>query len=285
MKILEKIIKNEILTAIEGKLDPLQFAYQAGKDVEDAKIFILNALYKHLEKPNAHARLLFGDFSSAFNHMQPCLLIEGLISDFKLPHELVLLILDFLTNRQQRVIVNGHLSDTVVTNTGSPQGCVLSPILYILYSDSCRSSCDSSFLVKFSDDTVLLSLLQGAQHNHGVAFPAFVDWCKDNFLELNASKTKEMIDFKCDKKAFTESVIDRDKIEIVSSYKYLGTVFDNQLKLDVNTEALVKRGQQRTHLLRMLNSFSVSPVLTIFNEHIYWCVFFCLFVFSLSPHF
>lgn len=191
MKILEKMIKNEILTAIEGKLDPLQFAYQAGKGVEDAKIFILNALYKHLEKPNAHARLLFGDFSSAFNHMQPGLLIERLISDFKLRHQLILLILDFLTNRQQRVIVNGHLSDIVVTNIGSPQGCVLSPLLYILYAGSCRSSCDSSFLVKFSDDTVLLSLLQGAQHNHSMALPAFVDWCKDNFLELNASKTKD----------------------------------------------------------------------------------------------
>ena len=70
-----------------------------------------------------------------------------------------------------------------------------------------------------------------------------------------------VIDFRRNKQAFTESVIDGEKIEIVSSYKYLGTVFDNQLKFDVNTEALVKRGQQRIHLLRMLNSFSVSPVI------------------------
>ena len=163
MKILEKLIKNQIVTTIKGKLDPLQFAYQAGKGVEDAQIFILNTLYRHLEKPNAHARLLFGDFSSAFNYMQPCLLIERLISDFKLSHQLVLLILDLLTNRQQRVFVNGCLSDIVVTNTGSPQGCVLSPLLYILYTDSCRSSSDGSFLVKFSDDTVLLHLWIGAR--------------------------------------------------------------------------------------------------------------------------
>ena len=79
---------------------------------------------------------------------------------------------------------------TLLSQIGSPQGCVLSPLLYILYTDSCRSSCDGSFLVKFSDETVLLSLLRSAQHDHGVALPAFVDWCKDNFLELNASKLK-----------------------------------------------------------------------------------------------
>ncbi len=108
------------------------------------------------------------------------LLIQRLISDFKVSHQLVLLILDFLTNRQQRVIVNGHFSVVIDTNTGSPQGCVLSPLLYILYADSCRSSCDGSFLAKFSDDTVLLSLLQGAKHDHGAALPVFIDWCKDN---------------------------------------------------------------------------------------------------------
>ena len=241
----------------------LLLGYQAGKGVEDAKIFIFNTLYKHLDKPNAHARLLFGDFSSAFNYTQPCLLIKRLISDFKLSHQLVLLILDLLTNRQQRVFVNGCLSDIVVTNTGS-QVCVLPPLLYILYTDSYRSSCDGSFLVKFSDDTVLLSLLRSAQHDHGVALPAFVDWCKDNFLELNASKTKDMvIDFRHNKQAFTESVMDGEKIEIVSSYKYLGTVFDNQLKFDVNTKALVKRGQQRIHLLRMLNYFSEFIFLSV----------------------
>lgn len=52
-------------------LDPLQFAYKAGRGVEDAKLFILNALYNPLEQSNTYARLLFGNFSSAFNTIQP----------------------------------------------------------------------------------------------------------------------------------------------------------------------------------------------------------------------
>lgn len=58
-------MRDEVVSLIHGKVDPLQFAYQTGKGVEDAKLFILDKAYKHLESPNSHIRLLFADFSSA----------------------------------------------------------------------------------------------------------------------------------------------------------------------------------------------------------------------------
>ena len=159
MNIFERILKDMTLSMIDGKLDRLQFAYQAGKGVEDAKLFILDCVYKHLEKPKSHVRLLFADFSLAFNKMQPHILIEHLASHFKLPDQLLRLFLDFLTDRVQQVShVAGHMSTTVISSTGSLQGCVLSPLLFIKYTDNCRNPQEGSFLVTFSDDTVLLSL-------------------------------------------------------------------------------------------------------------------------------
>ena len=262
MKIFEKIIKDEIMSLVSGKLDPLQFAYQTGKGVDDAKLFLLDTMYKHLEKPGSHARLLFADFSSAFNKMQPHILIERLAAEFELPHQILLLLLNFLTDRTQRVSVNGHLSQAITSNTGSPQGCVLSPLLFILYTDSCRSSQQGSYLAKFSDDTALLSLFQGPHCSHGLALTSFVNWCDNNFLDLNIEKTKELvIDFRKVKGALKPSIIHGEEVQLVDTYKYLGTVFDNHLKFHTNTEVIVKKGQQRVHLLRMLNSFSVSKVI------------------------
>ena len=126
-----------ILAVTECNLDPLQFAYQSGRGVDDTKLFILNTLYRYLEGPQTHARILFADFSSAFNTIQPHILANKLVSYFSLDNQLVLWIIDFLTNRLQRVFVNGCLSELSLTCTGSPQGCVLSPLLYILYTDDC----------------------------------------------------------------------------------------------------------------------------------------------------
>ena len=193
MKTFEKIVKSYILPDIEQNLDPLQFAYRAGKGVDDAKLFILNTLYKHLETPQSHARLLFADFSSAFNVMQPHILVNKLVKDFALDSSLVLWILDFLINRPQRVFVNSHYSNWKYTNTGSLQGCCLSPLIFIIYTDSFRSNYADIYLVKFADDTALLSLLNGSEQGHGSVLNEFEMHCDQAHLELNVLKTKELI--------------------------------------------------------------------------------------------
>lgn len=179
-----------------------------------------------------------------------------------MPHQLVSWILNFLTAREQRVSVNGNLSDPLLLSTGLPQGCVLSPLFFILYTNDCRSTQENSYLVKFSDDTVLLSLLQRPSSDHGDALNVFISWCDNHCLELNVSKTKEIIiDFGRNRDTVFNSTIHNAKVEIVSSYKYLGTVFDEHLRFDLNSATIVKKGQQRIHLLRRLNTFSVSSVI------------------------
>ncbi len=67
------------------------------------------------------------------------------LTDFGLDFNLVGWILDFLTDRTQRVRVNGSLSAPLITSTGTPQGCVLSPLLYILYTNNCMSKHSNRF--------------------------------------------------------------------------------------------------------------------------------------------
>lgn len=82
MKILETIIEALILNATKKCLDPLQFAYQTKRNVDDAKLFILHTLYKHLEKLYDHKTAIVADFSSGFNTIQPYLLARRLIDEF-----------------------------------------------------------------------------------------------------------------------------------------------------------------------------------------------------------
>ena len=79
MKTLEKIVKSLILSAVYPMFGPLQFAYRAGRGLEDAKLFLLDKLFTHMELPQSHARILFADFSSLFNTLQPHILAQKLI--------------------------------------------------------------------------------------------------------------------------------------------------------------------------------------------------------------
>ncbi len=141
---------------------------------------------------------------NAFEHLTTCYLhlmsflfnfechIYKLITDFGLDFNLVGWILDFLTDRTQRVRVNGSLSAPLITSTGTPQGCVLSPLLYILYTNDCMSKHSNRFFLKFADDTVIVSLLENNEMCHGPVVDDFVKWCDDACLQLNVSKTKDI---------------------------------------------------------------------------------------------
>jgi hypothetical protein len=262
VKAMERVVKKHILTVTDTLMDSLQYAYRASRGVDDAKAFIIDTVHKHLERPNTSARLLFIDFSSAFNTLQPHILANKLTSYFHLDDQLIRWIMDFLTDRSQRVRVNNTFSDLRHTSTGSPQDCVLSPLLFILYTDDCRSTQPQCHLVKYADDTVLLSLLSGPSQQHGSALQEFVEWCDSSCLEMNVSKTKEMVVTfsKRQRELAAASIISIHgrPVELVEEYKYLGTIFDSQLKFSSNTEEILRKCHQRKYLLRKLNSFGVS---------------------------
>ncbi len=259
MKQFEKLVKAEIITKTEHLLDPLQFAYRENRGVQDATATLLNLVYKHLEESKNHARLLFVDLSSAFNTIQPHVLVDKLIYFFGLDACLVGWILDFLMNRSQQVRVNGTISSFLTSSTGSPQGCVLSALLYILYTNDCVSHHKDRFIIKCADDSVIVSLLNNDEVDHGQVRLDFISWCAEASLQINVSKTKEVcIDFRRPSSVPQCSIIHSQPVELVTNYKYLGTIIDNALKFNVNCDMLCKRGQQCLFCLRKLAKFQVD---------------------------
>lgn len=78
MKILERLVLQHLKPQVKDYLDPGQFAYQESVGVEDAVIYMLHRAYTHLEKPRSMVRIVFFDFSSAFNTIKPSLLADKL---------------------------------------------------------------------------------------------------------------------------------------------------------------------------------------------------------------
>ena len=112
----------------------MQFAYRPNRGVEDATTTLFNFVYKHLEGKKTHVRLLFADFSSAFNTIQPLILYHKLVTLFSLDLGMVKWLIDFLIGRPQSVRVNSVLSQKKMTSTGSPTGvCSVPSTVYFIH--------------------------------------------------------------------------------------------------------------------------------------------------------
>uniref|UniRef100_A0A9J8A6D7 Reverse transcriptase domain-containing protein n=1 Tax=Cyprinus carpio carpio TaxID=630221 RepID=A0A9J8A6D7_CYPCA len=126
MKCFERLVMHHIKSALPPSLDPFQFAYRSNRLTDDAISTTLRSALTHLEKKDSYVRMLFIDFSSAFNTIIPQQLIHKLV-ELGLNTSLCNWLLDFLTGRPQAVRVGSNTSSTITLNTGAPQGCVLSP--------------------------------------------------------------------------------------------------------------------------------------------------------------
>ena len=95
-------------------------------------------------------------------------------------------ILDFLMGRPQVVRVGNNTSATLILNTGAPQECVLTPLLYSLFNHNCTASHDSNTIITFADDTTVVGLIT---ENDETAYREegrdLTRWCQDKNLSLN----------------------------------------------------------------------------------------------------
>ncbi len=266
MKCFERLVMHNIKTSIPNTLDPLQFAYRPNRSTDDAISSTLHLALTHLENKDSYVRMLFIDFSSAFNTIIPQQLINKL-SLLGLNNSLCNWILDFLTGRPQSVRVGHNTSSTTTLSTGAPQGCVLSPLLFTLLTHDCTAKFSSNHIIKFADDTSVVGLISNNDETHYREEVAqLAEWCGANNLSLNVEKTKEVVmDFRRNSVDHPPLTIDTSTVERVSSTKFLGVHITEDLTWTTNTKSISKKAQQRLHFLRRLKRASLPPpILTTF---------------------
>ena len=119
-------------------------------------------------------RITFFDFSSAFNTIQPLLLGEKL-REMGVDDTMISWITDYLTGSPQFVCMGSVLSDAVVSYTGAPQGTVLSPFLFTLYTIDFQYNSRSYHLQKFSDHSAVVGCInEGQEEEYRVLVDNFV---------------------------------------------------------------------------------------------------------------
>ncbi|TWW65003.1 putative RNA-directed DNA polymerase from transposon BS [Takifugu flavidus] len=245
MRCFERLVLAHLKDCLPTTLDPHQLAYRSNRSIDDALITKLGDL---------------GINPSLCNWT-----------------------LDFLTDRPQHVRSGHSRSTTITLSTGVPQGCVLSPFLYSLFTHDCRPVHGSNSIIKFADDTTVIGLIR---NNDETAYREEVErlttWCANNNLVLNTSKTKELIvDFRKARGGTQDPIhINGMAVEHVSSFKFLGTHISEDLSWTTNTSSIIKKAHQRLFFLRTLRKNQLSSAVLVILKASLMQLFF-LFCYSI----
>ena len=138
-------------------ISPKQSGFRPGDSCINQPLSITHDIFTSLDD-GLEVRGVFLDISKAFDKVWH----DGLIYKLKqngIKDKLLCLLIDFLKNRQQRVVLNGQSSSWTKVNEGVPQGSILGPLLFLIYIKDLLNGLQSN-LKLFADDTSLFSTIQ-----------------------------------------------------------------------------------------------------------------------------
>ena len=156
-KCMEKIIRNHIsYMKVNGLFSQKQYGFISGRSTVLQLIKILDEWTSEMDKGNYTDVIYNMDFQKAFDTVPHTRLISKLKS-FNIRNDLVNWIEAFITNRRQKVAVNGKESNWHKVTSGILQGSVLGPLLFVPYvNDLPEITKSNTFL--FTDDNVIMTL-------------------------------------------------------------------------------------------------------------------------------
>ena len=240
-KILEKIVMSQLKNYLStNNLFPIyQSAYRHSHSTETALLRVMNDLLTESDINNDSILALL-DLSAAFDTIDHKILIDRLSLSYGITKNVLQWLKSFLVGRTQSVITKENNSQLSTLHWGVPQGSVLGPLLFLLYTKplSYLTTKYNISYQSFADDTQLYDSSPNDKISNSISsiqncISQIKIWMNSNKLKLNDEKT-EMLYIHSKSKDITPSniTIGNTSIPFSSHARNLGVLFTDNLSLE-----------------------------------------------------
>ena len=266
-RMLENIIKTAVMDHCNDNLvfsdSQYGFRQRRGCILQLVKVFDDCSKFMDADIP---VDTVFLDFRKAFNCVQHKRLLLK-IEKLGITGNVLKWIKSFLSNRLQRVVINGHSSEWTEVSSGVPQGSVLGPLLFILYVNDLPAQVNS-FCKLFADDAKLYKDLQNLEDFESlqVDLDKLCQWTIKWLMFFNVNKCKVMHIGKNNPR-FDNEMSDKQGnvkcLKVVDIEKDLGIHIQENLKFDKHISLTVNRANKLVGLIRRAFSYLDEQTLLV----------------------
>ena len=298
-KLTERVVKSRLLNHLSTNslFNSHQSAYSKFHSTETTLLSVHDHLIKAVSTQKLTALCLL-DLSAAFDTIDHDILLSRLSSWFGLSNTVLFWFRSYLSCRTFSVSIDNSSSIPSKLLYGVPQGSVLGPILFILYTTPLSHLITSSSSVShhlYADDTQLFTSFSAANCTSGLTslestISLVSSWMSANFLSLNPSKTEFILIGNSRQLSKTQNISlslpNNVSVKPVSSARNLGVIFDSRLSFSGHISSISKACFCHIRNLRRIrSSLDQSTATTIATSMIHSKLDYCNSLFLNLPKF
>ena len=278
-KVLERLVFNKVYDYCKNN-DLLTWRNSGYKNMDSTTnrlIYIVNKIYKHMDNKEDTC-LVFLDQSKAFDRIHH----ESLTYKMRrmgIEGTLLNLLNNYLCNRQSRVVMDGSKSKWYHLTAGVPQGSILGPLLFLIYTNDLVDNLECDIHL-YADDAVLMTHYK---ENKEESFQKMNrdlqrlnEWATKWFMSFNPTKTKYMV-VTATETPNPDLQLDGINIEKVRSYSQLGLILNEKMNWDAHIDNIISKANKKIGLIWRLSNhvprFAVEIIYTTYiRPQLEYCV-------------
>ena len=253
-KIMERMVKKRLMWLINKNnlLSPFQAGFRKNRSTLDQLVRLETDIHKGLINQE-YVMVVFLDLEKAFNKLWR----QGLIakcSSLDIKGRMLNWIITFLKDRNCVVRIENTFSAEYVLEKGTPQGSIMSPVLFNLMLSDLKIRENEIKISIYADDIAIwssnknLTLLQRKMQR---AIDEIAIWCSLWKVDISAQKSAVIV-FSNKQKNDVDLLLDGNKIKQYTEYKFLGMWFDHKLTWKKHILSVKDKCTKRLNLLRCI---------------------------------
>ena len=297
-KLTERVVKIRLTQHLSSNnlLNKFQSAYTKHHSTESTLLAVHDHIIKAMSQQQVTALCLL-DLSAAFDTIDHSILLHRLTTWFGFNGKVISWITSYLSSRSFVVTINAASSARSSLTHGVPQGSVLGPLLFILYTTPLSSLISDSAVGHhmYADDNQLFISFVTSEFSAKIAqLKATVDlvsqWMSSNLLSLNQSKTEFLlIGLPTQLSKISDPALLMPSNAVItptSSARNLGVIFDSTLSMSDHISAVSKSCFLSIRDLRRIrNTLDLTTAHTIATSLIHSKLDYCNSLFLNLPQF
>ena len=248
-KVLERILCDAFVRHISPAISPSQHGFVPRKScLTNLSEFLFYATLAMQSK--SQLDVIYTDFSSAFQTVDHRFLLHKLQTSFGVSGQMLSLFRSYLTDRRQRVVVEGVTSEWCFAVSGVPEGSILGPSLFLAFINDIPELLNSKCLL-YADDLKVFRTVSSVRDRELLQndLDLLHSWFSTWHITLNPAKCFHLRLTLKTKPLLAHFSIGGTRLSLVTSMRDLGVIIDSKLNFSDHIDFIVKRSNRALGLL------------------------------------